>query len=692
MKADHLTFRRAASVALIGLGLQLLMGLVLLVYSIILNDRSALAGSMMILTGSIVWTFLAVVFDQHRRERIEALEAESFIQASARETSVFGERADDLRVAARRLAWMHKWLLPIASLLFATVLAALGVWLLYHGQDILSKDSFRSLDQSAAGWAISIGLALAFVGFVFARYVSGMAKQPVWANLRAGAAQSVGAALIGLVIVIAQFVDYAGPDVIARYLLVGIPVFMLAIAGETVLNFLLALYRPRRPGEIPRPAFESRILGFVAAPDRIAESIGGALNYQFGFDVTGSWFYQLLSRSLTVLALIGLLVIWGLTCVGVVQPNEQGLRIRFGDRRGGTLGPGPYLKLPWPLERIERFDAATVRRLDLGGEQPKVKGSILWTNDHGVAETYFAVRPSAADVTAGVELQRDRQFTGTSADDQTGAAKNDVSLVSAEVPLLFEVTDFYKYEQFGAPDQREEMIRAIARREVFTYLATQTVDRVLGRGRADISAELLKRVSRALDEKDAGIRVLFVGIEGVHPPRDTAELFEGVVQSLQQRQGNIENGTREANEKLIRVAGSVEAARRLLAAIDAADAARAAGADPQRQAELEMEAERLLSHAQGEAAVTLHRAKAERWSRHMTARGKAERNPGQLASYRASPAVYTAKLYLQTLADAISRSRVYIIAGDESRTELRLDMQDAAASGNLFDTARKKDE
>lgn len=692
MKADHLTFRRAASVALIGLGLQLLMGLVLLVYSIILNDRSAMAGSFMILAGSMVWVFLAVVFDQHRRERIEALEADAFLQAGARESSVFGERTDDLRVAAKRLTWMHKWLLPIASLVFATVLASLGVWLLLRGQDVLSKDTFRSLDQSAAGWAISIGLALAFIGFVFARYVSGMAKQPVWANLRAGAAQSVGAALVGLLIVIAQFVDYAGPDAIARYLLVGIPVFMLVIASETVLNFLLGLYRPRRPGEIPRPAFESRILGFVAAPDRIAESIGGALNYQFGFDVTGSWFYQLLSRSLTVLALVGLLVIWGLTCVGVVQPNEQGLRIRFGDRRGGTLGPGPYLKLPWPFERIERFDAATVRRLDLGGEQPKVKTSILWTNDHGVAETYFAVRPSAADVAAGRELRRDMQPAGGAAPDAGSTAKADVSLISAEVPLLFEVTDLYKYEQFGAPEQREEMIRAIARREVFTHLATQTVDRVLGRGRADISAELFTRVSRALAEKDAGVKVLFVGIEGVHPPKDTAEMFEGVVQSLQQKQGNIENGTREANEMLIKVAGSVEAAGRLITAIDAADTARAANAPPEKQAELELAAEELLSDAQGEAAVTLHRAKAERWERHMTARGKAERNPGQLASFRASPAVYTAQLYLETLADAIRRSRVYIIAGDESRTELRVDMQDAAASGNLFDTARKKEE
>lgn len=694
MKADHLTFRRATSACLLGLGLQLLMGLALLIHGIIARDHAAMAGAFMVLCGVMVWVMLAIVFDQHRRERIEAMEAESLSQASARESSVFGERPDDLRVAAKRLAWMHKWLVPLSSLVFAAVLGGLGAWRLVHGQDILQRDSFESLQKTQQGWGIALGLALAFVGFVFARYISGMAKQPAWANLRAGAAQAVGAALVGLAIAVGQFVDYLGPDLVARYLLVVLPAFMLIISAETVLNFLLGLYRPRRAGEIPKPAFESRILGFVAAPDRIAESIGGALNYQFGFDVTSSWFYQLLSRSLVVLVVVGLVVMWGLTAVGVVQANEQGLRIRFGRQIGGTLPPGPYLKLPWPLERIERFDAGSARRIDLGGEPPKVKTSILWTNDHGVTETYFVVRPSAAELEAGRELMRERSRTPELAEiaKTDFKAKGDVSLVSAEVPLIFEITDMAKYEQLAAPDQREEILKGIARREVFTYLATQSVDRVLGRGRPEISAELRRRVEARLSSLDAGVKLLFLGLEGVHPPKDTAELFESVVQSLQRRQGAIEAGTRDANTQLIKVAGSVEMARKIVTAIDAADTARAAGRPAAEQAELDLAAERLLAAADGEAASKLQTAKADRWTKHMQARGRSERYAGQLASFKASPWVYMAKTYLQTLSQAMKSARVYIVAGDESKTEYRLDAQDTAASGNLFDAVKKKEE
>jgi len=702
MKADHLTFRRATSVSLLGLVLQLVMGLTLLLYSVILQDLSAQAGALMILAGSIVWLMLAIVYDQHRRERLEAMESDAMAAASARESSVFGERADDLLVAAKRLAWMHKWLVPLASLVFAVALVGLGIWRLSWGQYVLERDSFKSL--AYPGWAISIGLALAFVGFVFARYVAGMARQPAWANLRAGAAQSVGAALVGLVIAVAQFVDYLGPQGMAEYLIVGIPIAMLVIAGEVVLNFLMGLYRPRRAGEIPRPAMESRILGFAAAPDRIAESIGGALNYQFGFDVTGNWFYQLLRRSVVILLLVGLVVMWGLTSIGVVQPNEQGLRIRNGDLVEKTpLLPGAYVKLPWPLERIERFNAATVRRLDLGGEQPKVKGSILWTNDHGVAEQFFVVRPS------GAELQN--RATPTEADVEAVAGGSDVTLVSAEVPLLFEITDLAKYERLAATDQRdgirvdqrEEILLAIARREVFTYLATQPVDRVLGRGRTEISKELRTRIERAVNEElpvccglpdekgGAGVRVLFVGIEGVHPPKESAEMFESVVQSGQKRQGAIENGIREADATLIKVAGSVEMARKIVAAIDAREAAVAVKAPAARIAELESAAEKLLLAAGGDAASTLQTAKADRWVTHMAARGRAEGSAGQLASYRAAPAVYTAQLYFDTMRELLSQARVYIVADEPGKLFIETNLEEAAPSGSVFDSKKSEE-
>ena len=73
----------------------------------------------------------------------------------------------------------------------------------------------------------------------------------------------------------------------------AIPIFMFAVAAEIVINFVLNLYRPRLHGESPRPAFDSKTLSMFASPDSLVRSINEAINYQFGFDITSSWGYQL---------------------------------------------------------------------------------------------------------------------------------------------------------------------------------------------------------------------------------------------------------------------------------------------------------------------------------------------------------------------------------------------------------------
>src|SRR5207253_688564 len=134
-------------------------------------------------------------------------------------------------------------------------------------------------------------------------------------------------------------------------------------------------------------------------------------------------------------------------------------------------------------------------------------------------------------------------------------------------------------------------------------------DRVLGEGREDLAVALRKRIQSRLDELDAGVEVLFVGIEGVHPPRETAATFETVVQSGQRRETTILAAQMQADKDLIDVAGSVEMARLIVGAIKDYEVFNQGG--PQsgkeaefvaRQRELERGVEDLLLKAGGQAA------------------------------------------------------------------------------------------
>ena len=710
MKVDYHTYKRASNVSLLGLAIQFVLGLTLLLFAVIFRHHAALTGALYVLSGTIVWLCLAVVFDQHRRERIEALEAEAMERSGAAGSSVFAEGDDEAKAAARRVAWMHRVLLPTVSLGIAALLIALGWWRMRSALalKVLTQDLVLT---PPVGQAIFVGLVLAIVGFIFARYASGMAKQKVWATLKGGAAQSVGAAIVGIGLLIAHFALYAGSDIPFRYLHVIFPAMLMVLGVEIVLNFVLTMYRPRRPGEMPKPAFESQVLGFVAAPDRIAQSIGGAINYQFGFDVTSSWFYQLLSRSLTALLIVGALVIWAMTWVAVVKPNEQGLLLRGGRLVGKPLGPGIYVKWPWPIEHVEREETTTPRRLDLAGLQPGDVKSLLWTNEHKVkgGEKYLIVQPSAADKAAtakngdeapgGAESESTQPGTksadeGAKAAAGPGAPMGNIALVAIEVPVIYEVVDLEKYQALAQNDQmRDSLLQGLGRREIMKYLATRSVDDVLGNGRGETSRDLINRVEDRFKGLDAGVKVLFVGIVGVHPPIDTAADFEKVVSSEQQRKGAIEAALTEQTRTLTKAVGSVELAREIVGALDALEVARARGDTEQEYIKQQQKIEDLLTRAGGEAAVKIQQAKADRWVRHMGARGRAERYTGQLLAYRSGGAVYTAQLYFDLVSGLMKSARVYIVPdGTTVPTEVRADMQEIDTGSNVFQKVRKDED
>lgn len=661
MRNDHLTYRRATSISVFGLILQIALGVSLALYGLFGQDPAAISGALLVLFGALVWLGLSLIFHQHALERIEAFETEALESQGAFDASVFDGARDDMRVAARRLEWMHRILLPVFSLLYAGSLISTGVVRFLSQRATLQPDN--APDPQHPGWAIAIGVGLAAAGFVFARFVAGMAKQREWSNLRSGAAVSVGASIVGLLIAIAHFLDFLDSPLALRYLNVALPILMVVLGVEVVLNFVLNLYRPRRKGEAPRPAFESRILSFFAAPDRLAESVGEAISYQFGFDVTESWFYRLLSRTLGLLFISGGLVLWGLSAVAVVEPNEQGLILRFGSLQR-EVGPGAHLKYPWPVETLETYSASSVTALDVGSHPPHGNEPILWTNEHlgaGHAESFFIVQPTSA---AGENL-----------------GPRDISLVAVEAPVHFVVEDLAKYDALAEPASRQRLLSAVAERVIMEFLSSQSIDDILGAGRASISDALRPLVQGAFDELDAGVRVIFAGIAGAHPPQneDVAKAYERVTASEQRRERAIEVARATRIQTLTQVVASVERSESIVRELDVLESMQQRGATDDEIAEQEIVVETLLREAGGEAAQLILAARADRWRLHMNERARVARQDGRVALFRAAPQAYLADQWFEALREMLSQSRVYVTTFDEAR--VRVNVEDEAAIG-----------
>lgn len=660
MRNDHLTYRRATSISVFGLALQLALGVALALYGIFSVDQAAISGSLIVLFGSLIWLGLALIFHQHTLERVEAFETEALESQGAFDASVFEGSREDLRVAARRLEWMHRFLLPAISLVYAGSLLATGIVRFLGARAVLDPET--KITPANPGWAIAIGVGLAAAGFVFARFVAGMAKQREWSNLRSGAAASVGASIVGLLVAVAHFLEFLDAPTALRYLHIVLPALMVVLGAEVVLNFILNLYRPRRKGEAPRPAFESRILTFFAAPDRLAESVGEAISYQFGFDVTESWFYRLLSRTLGLLFISGGLVLWGLSAVAIVEPNEQGLVLRFGSLQR-EVGPGAHLKYPWPVETLETYPASSVTELEVGSHAPEPGQPVLWTNEHlgaGHRESYFIVQPTP---------------------DAGDAGPRDISLVAVEAPVHFVVEDLAKFDALAEPGSREPLLRATAERAVMEFLSGQRIDEILGAGRPKVSDDLRGRVQEAFDNLDAGVRVVFAGIVGAHPPqeRDVAKAYERVTASEQRREKAIEDARARRIQTLTKVVASVERSEAIVRELDTLEAMQQRGATDEQVAAQEIKIESLLREAGGEAAQLILAARADRWRLHMAERARVARQDGRVALFRAAPQAYLATQWFEALREMMAQSRVYVTTFDEPR--VRVNVEDEAAIG-----------
>ena len=707
-KGDYLTYRKASSICMIGLVLQLLLALTVFLYSRVARDYSAGGAAIFLSTGLIAWGLLLLVFDQHRRERMEAMEAEQLAVSGASAASAFDSVGDELRVSARRLAFIYKWIVPAGAILIGLI----NVWVGFSRLDhVLGNENYLlNYSQGNAGWALAIGISLAVVGFVFARFVSGMGKVPAWSNLRAGSAISVAGALVGVLLAVGGFLQLSlGIDKLQVWNLMIIPAGMIAFGIEIGLNLLLDVYRPRKPGELPRPAFDSRLLGLLAAPDRIAENVGEAVNYQFGIDVTSSWFYQLLARRIAFLAVMGIFIGWLMSSLVVVEPHERGLIITsgvvsepihsFGDRGEGDIGPGLHVKYPWPISRYEtpvvegrrgQSDLRTttgVRVLHLASNPPSQSRSsepILWTESHTGVERLNIVQPVHAQDSSGSQ-SGDADSTGI---EQSSVAE--LSLLAVEVPVHYVIRNVKLFDEFAAPGQREMMLRQMGRRIVTQYLGELSITEILAIHRTQMPGELKSRLEAAFgvlnNGEGPGIEILFVGVNGVHPPTKVAPSFERVISAQQNRESLIEDAKKYQISTLTEIAGTVDLAKQINEKLIALEGIRRSlGSDSEDYKVAEIEVQRLIERAGGEAGELILAAGATRWVRHMSERGRASLLLGQQEAYLASPELYRSDLYFQALLDAMRASRVYLTPDDLESLKIRFELQDKQVGTDVFD-------
>jgi len=631
------TIERGVSAALGGLVISVAVAALLLGLALWAGGVALLSVAFHAFGGVAVWIATWLVELQRRQVALEERESEELRGSSAQRGtagdtrgSLLGMDDDALVVARRRLDRFERVGLSLIGLAVALWLVVTGTWSLSRLGDVASA----ATREAAAPLTLAFVLcATSFVAFVASRFFAGMASTSHWRILRGGAGWLVGSSLLTIAVSIACFV-LAGAEIDTPLRAVNwcAPLLMVALGVEIALNLVLGLYRPRRSGELVRPAFDSRLLGVLAAPGSVGRTISDAINYQFGFEVTHSWFWRLLERTFGRLAAFAVVVLLLLSTVVVVDPWERAIVTRFGRISGDPLGPGLHFKLPWPISRAELWDVGRVRTIHIGSDiHLRADVPVLWANEHTehTPEPLIVAAPSFAGGAAGPAEDTDRDGSPT------------VALVHAQVSVHYRVhpdrlvdyvlanVDAAQYERdadathdadahdadHGAPHRDEDdhdhdhghdhgdaahddgddehddhsgdvdalatgpdaRLRHIAAQELTRYLLAHDIDGWLGEARHDAGGTLQQRVQQAADDARLGIEVLDVAVASLHPPREVADAFHAVVMSEQEKATAIEASRRTAIRTLAEAAGSVEKSAALVTEIEAASRLRRDG-------------------------------------------------------------------------------------------------------------------
>ena len=676
----------------IGFLIQFGLGLTLLIFGLVARDTTFQFGSFFVLLGLLVWLGLIIIFNQHKLERLEALEEDELAASRPDAESAFDRAGEDVRVAARRLRLMHKWLMPAFSLVVAAGLASMA-WLMLRHMKAVGETELLFHRTEHVGWAVAICLAFAALSFIVSRFVAGMAEQPVWQNLRGGAAYMVGNSLVALAVAVGMgfcFFNKKDPDLVIRWVATGIPWFMIALALEFVFNFVLNLYRPRIVGEMPRPAFDSKALSMFAAPDSLVKSINEAVNYQFGFDVTSSWGYQLLLRSFAWLVVLGIAVIILLNTMVIVEPNQQAVKLSRGALVGDVYSSGILWKLPWPAQTAERYPVTTIRKLHLTARHVRddLQGVQLWTDD---LEKEFDRKPDPFVVGSAPLSAEDSPgaagATDGAADGEKGLVRL-LSLVDAEIVLQYRIRedgglpDYLHFSSDVVPRRknqtvREEVLRSLALREVTRYFTGLSLDEVLARNRSDLGSTLRDRVQAVFDEHKTGVEVVSVALPLLRPAGEAAGHFEEFSVSYHARRQTVAVAEGEVVRGYAVWVGDPANVEPILRGIEEYNRLRDEfGAEATETLEQRVKVEQMVVSSGGRAAQLIMGAERDRWLRLMEARGRSSRVQGQLLSYQAAPELYMQREIMRVYKDGLEGLRKYVIGIPSSRVLFDIDVKE----------------
>jgi len=224
------------------------------------------------------------------------------------------------------------------------------------------------------------------------------------------------------------------------------------------------------------------------------------------------------------------LAAWLLSGIYRVEPDEQGVVLRFG-RWVDTVEPGLHYHLPYPISRVLVPKVTQVNQLQLGGAAEFAPGTA-----------------GNAPATAGAPA------AGTARGDPTNQmVTGDENIVIAEYVVFWRIKNAGDY-LFRVLDPKATLQMA-AESSMHAVIGHYPIQAALSDRRQEIADEAKDTLQKILDHYNAGILITQVQLQRVDPPAAVIDAFNDVQRARADQERARNEAEAYANDVLPRARG-----------------------------------------------------------------------------------------------------------------------------------------
>ncbi|WP_432761297.1 FtsH protease activity modulator HflK [Roseomonas alba] len=230
-------------------------------------------------------------------------------------------------------------------------------------------------------------------------------------------------------------------------------------------------------------------------------------------------------KGLLLLGLV-LVAVWAASGFYRVQPDEQGVVMRFGafDR---TAPPGLNYHIPWPVESVTTPRVTRINRVDIG----------------------FVGSPEAGIVTGRVPPARDVLA-------ESLMLTGDENIIDIDVAVFWRIRDAGEF-LFNTRNP-ENTVKSAAESVMREVIGRTPIQPALTEARAQIEQEVLRGTQAIMDQYQAGIEITQVQLQKVDPPAQVVDAFRDVQRANADRERLRNEAESFRNDIIPRARGEAE--------------------------------------------------------------------------------------------------------------------------------------